>query len=77
MKDIKSLIEEAMLDHKENFILLRRKVLKEQYLNLLDIHLETSSIAKSQTHKQIKYLLFYFIIMSHLTIMAVNVQLEM
>ena len=54
MKDIKQLIQEAMLDHKENIIPPHREILKEKYLNLLDLLLETSSIAKSQTHKQLK-----------------------
>jgi transposase-like protein len=54
MKDIKLLIQEAMLDHKENLIPPQREILKEKYLSLLDILLETSSIEKSQTHKQLK-----------------------
>jgi UDP-N-acetylglucosamine transferase subunit ALG13 len=54
MKDIKVLIQEAMLDHKENLIPSQREILKEKYLSLLDLLLETSNIAKSQTHKQIK-----------------------
>ena len=53
MKDIKQLIQEAMLDHKENIIPPHREILKEKYLSLLDLLLETSSIPKSQTHKQI------------------------
>ena len=54
MKDMKLLIQEAMLDHKENLMLSQRKILKEKYLNLLDLLLETSSIKKSQTDKQLK-----------------------
>ena len=54
MKDMKQLIQEAMLDHKQNFISSQREILKEQYLNLLDGLLKTSSIPKSQTHKQLK-----------------------
>jgi transposase-like protein len=54
MKDIKQLIQEAMLDHKENLISTQREILKEKYLNLLYILLEASSIPKSQTHKQLK-----------------------
>jgi UDP-N-acetylglucosamine transferase subunit ALG13 len=54
MKDIKLLIQEAMLDHKENLVPSQRETLKEQYLNLLDVLLETSSTQKSETHKQLK-----------------------
>jgi UDP-N-acetylglucosamine transferase subunit ALG13 len=54
MKDIKLLIQEAMLDHKEKLLPHQRKILKEQYLNLLDLLLKTTSVAKSQTQKQLK-----------------------
>ena len=54
MKDMKQLIQEAMLDHKQNLISAQREILKEQYLRLLDLLLKTSSIEKSQTHKQLK-----------------------
>ena len=54
MKDLKVLIQEAMLDHKENLISPQRKRLKAQYLNALDVLLETSSIPGSQTCKQLK-----------------------
>ncbi len=54
MKDLKLLIQEAMLDHKEKLLPHQREILKEQYLKLLDLLLETSSIAKSQTQKQLK-----------------------
>ena len=42
-----------MLDHKENLLPIQREILKEQYLNLLDLLLETPSILKSQTEKQL------------------------
>ena len=54
MKDIKQLIQEAMLDHKENLIPPQREVIKEKYLQLLDSLLATSSIPKSQTQQQLK-----------------------
>jgi transposase len=54
MKDIKLLIQEAMLDHKENLIPRQREILKEQYLQYLDLLLSTPSIPKSPTDKQIK-----------------------
>lgn len=53
MRDIKLLIQEAMLDHKENLIPTQREILKEQYLQYLDLLLSTPSIPKSQTDKQI------------------------
>lgn len=53
MKDIKLLIQEAMLDHKENLLPIQREILKEQYLQYLDLLLLTQSIPKSQTAKQI------------------------
>ena len=53
MKDIKLLIQEAMLDHKENILPIQREILKEQYLQYLDFLLLTQSIPKSQTAKQI------------------------
>jgi len=54
MKDIKQLIQEAMLDHKEDLISKQREILKEQYLQYLDLLLSIPSIPKSQTDKQIK-----------------------
>lgn len=53
MRDIKRLIQEAMLDHKENLLPTQRGILKEQYLNYLDLLLSTQVTPKSQTHKQI------------------------
>jgi len=53
MRDIKQLIQEAMLDHKENLIPNQRVILKEQYLHYLDLLLVTSSIPKSETQKQL------------------------
>jgi len=53
MKHIKQLIQEAMLDHKEDLLPIQREILKEQYLQYLDLLLSTQVIPKSQTHKQI------------------------
>jgi len=44
MKDIKILLQEAMLDHKENLLSTQREILKEVYLETLDRLLETPSI---------------------------------
>ena len=56
MKDIKQLIQEAMLDHKENLLPIQREILKKQYLQYLDMLLSSSAIPGSQTQKQIKIL---------------------
>ena len=53
MKDIKQLLQEAMLDHKKKLLPEQREILKEQYLKSLDTLLETPSTLKSQTHKQL------------------------
>jgi hypothetical protein len=53
MKDIKQLVQEAMLDHKEDLLPIQREILKEQYLQYLDMLLSTQVTPKSQTHKQI------------------------
>jgi len=53
MKDIKTLIKEAMLDHKHDLLQEQREILKEQYLCMLDKLLEVESIPKSETQKQI------------------------
>lgn len=53
MRDIKQLLQEAMLDHKEKLLPKQREILKREYLKSLDTLLETPSIPKSQTHKQI------------------------
>jgi len=54
MRDIKQLIQEAMLDHKETLLPTQREILKEQYLQYLDMLLSIESTPKSQTHRQIK-----------------------
>ncbi|MEA2028705.1 MAG: IS66 family transposase [Campylobacterota bacterium] len=54
MRDIKQLLQEAMIDHKLTLLSQQREILKEQYLLSLDRLLETPSTPKSQTHKQIK-----------------------
>lgn len=53
MKDMKTLIQEAMLDHKENLLPSQREILKEQYLHFMDLLLSKPSIDKSQTQKQL------------------------
>jgi hypothetical protein len=54
MKDIKALIIEAMIFHKEDLEPFQRASLKVQYIIALDKLLETKTIPKSETHKQIK-----------------------
>jgi len=54
MKDMKKLIQEAMLDHKEDLLLTQRMMLKEQYLIMFDMLLKVETIEKTETHKQIK-----------------------
>jgi len=54
MKDIKQLLEEAMLLSTEDLEPYQRIVLKIQYILSLDKLLETKSIHKSETAKQIK-----------------------
>jgi hypothetical protein len=54
MRDIKQLLQEAMIDHKEDLTQRQRAILKEQYLLMLDRLLETPTIPKSQTQKQLK-----------------------
>ena len=53
MKDMKLLLQEAMLDHKEDLLLTQRIVLKEQYLIMFDMLLGIDAIPKSETQKQI------------------------
>lgn len=57
MKDMKVLLQEAMIDHKLDLTLLQREILKEQYLLVFDALLKTDAKEKSQTHKQIQSLL--------------------
>ncbi len=53
IRDIKQLLQEAMLDHKEKLLPKQREILKGEYLKSLDALLQTPSIPKSQTYKQI------------------------
>jgi hypothetical protein len=53
MKDIKILIKEAMIDHKQDLLQSQREILKEQYLSILDKYLEIDSSTKKETQKQI------------------------
>jgi transposase len=53
MKDIKTLILEAMKDHTQDLQQYQRVILKEQYLLSLNKLLEAESIEKSETWKQI------------------------
>ncbi len=53
MKDMKLLLQEAMLDHKEDLLQEQREILKEQYLIIFDLLLQTNVKEKSETHKQI------------------------
>jgi len=54
MKDIKTLLKEAIKDDKENFNSLQRVKLKKEYDNSLDNLLLTTFVKNSETHKQIK-----------------------
>ncbi len=53
MKDMKSLLQEAMIDHKLDLLPSQREILKEQYLLMFDELLETKVKEKSETQKQI------------------------
>jgi transposase len=53
MKDLKLLIKEAMIDHKENFTMGQRKILKQEYEKTLEYLLNQVAIPKSETHKQL------------------------
>ena len=57
MKDIKSLLQEAMIDHKEDISLSQRDILKQQYEQTFDYLLTRPTIEKSETAKQIKSLI--------------------
>ena len=56
MKDIKLLLKESMLDHKEKMTIAQREVLKKEYEASFDTLLNHPVIEKSETHKQIKSL---------------------
>lgn len=53
MKDMKLILQEAMIDHKLDLLQSQREILKEQYLLMFDKLLETETIPKSETAKQI------------------------
>jgi len=53
MKDLKLLIQEAMIDHKEDFTLEQRYILKREYEKTLENILEQEAIPKSETEKQL------------------------
>ncbi len=56
MKDIKLLLKEAMLDHKEVMGPEQRVILKQEYEESFEYLLNRPVIEKSETHKQIKSL---------------------
>jgi transposase len=53
MKDLKLLIQEAMLDHKEDFTLGQREILKKEYEKILEYLLTQKAVPKSETEKQL------------------------
>ena len=53
MKDLKLLLQEAMIDHKQDLLPFQREILKEQYSLMFDELLKTEAIPKSETEKQI------------------------
>ncbi len=57
MKDMKLVLQEAMMDHKLALSQSQREILKEHYLLIFDTLLKTEVKEKSETHKQIKSLL--------------------
>ena len=57
MKDIKTLLKEAIKDDKENLTSIQRVALKTQYDKTLEHLLSMPYIEKSETHKQVKELL--------------------
>ena len=54
MKDMKQLLREAMIDHKEEMTITQRVILKQEYEASFDYLLNRPVIEKSETHKQIK-----------------------
>ena len=54
MKDLKLLIQEAMIDHKENFTIGQREILKNEYEKTLEHLLAHEATPKSETLKQLK-----------------------
>jgi transposase-like protein len=57
MKDLKSLLKEAMIEHKKNMSLSKRDILKQQYEQTFEYLLSSPTIEKSETHKQINSLI--------------------
>ena len=72
MKDLKQLLKEAMLDHKEKLTSTQRVLLKQEYEASFDYLLNRPIIPKSETHKQIKSLtksrnkIFTFLLHPHI-----------
>ena len=56
MKDMKLLLKEAMLDHKETMTIEQRVILKQEYEESFEYLLNRPVIEKSETHKQVKSL---------------------
>lgn len=56
MKDIKSLFQEAMIEHKLEISKNNRKLLKQEYEKTFEYLLNKPTIPNSETHKQIKSL---------------------
>ena len=56
MKDLKWLIKKAMIDHKENFTMGQREILKKEYETTLEYLLNQEAIPKSETDKQLNSL---------------------
>lgn len=56
MKDLKLLIKESMIDHKENFTMGQREILKKEYEKTLEYLLNEEAIPKSETDKQLNSL---------------------
>jgi transposase-like protein len=54
MKDMKLLLQEAMIDHKLHLLQSQREILQEHYLLMFDKLLTTEEKEKSETYKQIK-----------------------
>ena len=57
MKDMKVLLKEAMIDHKEDLSQIQREILKQQYEQTFEYLLTRPVIPKSETHKQINSLI--------------------
>ncbi len=53
MKDLKLLIQEAMIDHKEEFTMGQREILKREYEKTLEYLLNQEAIPDSETQKQL------------------------